>query len=59
MKEIISPFNKKGFEVDTELDTIGVIVDREVYCGHCRTLMINVRPGKFVCPNCHASFEGA
>lgn len=58
MKEIMSPFDKKSFGVDAALDTIGVIIDREVYCGHCRTIMRSVGGEKFFCPNCHTSFDG-
>jgi hypothetical protein len=43
--------------LDSELDTIGIILDNPVICGKCMKPMTKVDATLFSCPTCDAIFK--
>ena len=43
--------------VDDQLDSIGVVLEEEFYCGICSKKMARVSNKKFKCPECGSVYE--
>jgi tRNA(Ile2) C34 agmatinyltransferase TiaS len=45
-------------ELDSELDTVGIILDRQMVCGYCMKKMERVGKNLYRCPGCGMTYEG-
>jgi ribosomal protein L37AE/L43A len=53
-----STSRSSDLEWDTELDTVGVILDHPLICGTCMIPMQKVSRTLWRCPSCQSTYEG-
>jgi len=63
---ISNKFNKKSnlidnedLELDMQLDTKGIVLEKPVYCAYCMTTTTKIEHNKYRCPSCHITFNEA
>jgi len=44
--------------IDKELDEMGVILEKPVYCFKCKVRMVLVDKSRYKCPKCGQEYEG-
>jgi tRNA(Ile2) C34 agmatinyltransferase TiaS len=50
--------NDSDLELDSELDAVGIILDKPMICGYCMRKMEQVGKNLFRCPQCGMTYEG-